>query len=119
MSKKLAMDQLVGKRIVSADKWEDAHKSWALRTDAGNYTLQIEDDGYGGNDSHAWLSGVASLDTITGKTIARVEEESNGYGAEIKLHTEDGAVCVLKITHEQNGYYGFCYELVPKTEGNA
>jgi hypothetical protein len=110
MNKKLGFDELIGKRLLSPSAWENGDKSWLLHTDAGDYRLEIEDDGC--NDSNAFLSDVSGLDEVKGKIIARVEEDSDAYGAEVKLHTSAGKTCVINITHEQNGYYGFCYELI-------
>lgn len=52
------------------------------------------------------------LDAIAGKEIVAVNEESDSYAAEIKLRTADGSECVINITHDQNGYYGYSYELL-------
>ena len=112
MEKKLGFDELKGKRINAADKWEVGDKSWTLHSDGGIYELQIDDDGCGCNDSNAFLSGVRGLDAIAGREIVAVDEESDSYAAEIKLRTADGSECVINITHEQNGYYGFSYELL-------
>lgn len=112
MNKKLGFDELIGKRLLSAEAWESGDTSWLLHTDAGDYLLDIEDDGCGGNDSHAFLSGVSGLDAVKGEIIASVDEDSDAYGAEAKLHAGTGKTCIINITHEQNGYYGFAYELV-------
>jgi len=112
MNKKLGFDELIGKRLLSAEAWESGDKSWLMHTDAGDYRLEIEDEGCGGNDSHAYLSGVSGMDDVRGEVIASVEEESDGYGAEVRLRTVAGKTCFINITHEQNGYYGFAYELI-------
>lgn len=112
MENKLGFDELKGKRINAADKWDVGDKSWTLYSDGGNYELQIDDDDRGFNDSNAFLSGVRGLDAIVGREIVAVDEESDSYGAEIKLRTADGSECVINITHKQNGYYGFSYELL-------
>lgn len=113
--KQLGFDELIGKIINTADKWDVGDKSWVLHCDVGDYELEIDDDGYGGNDSNAFLSGVYGLDRIIGKEIIAASEDSDSYGAEIKLQTVDDSECIINITHEQNGYYGFCFELIPRS----
>lgn len=113
MYKKLSFDELKGKRILDAAHWTHGDKSWLLRTDAGDYELRIDDDGCGCNDSNAFLSGVSNLGALLGQEIVDVSEEADDYAAEIKLRATNGAECVINITHEQNGYYGYSYELVP------
>jgi len=121
MNKKPGFDGLIGKRLLSAEAWENGDKSWLLRTDAGDYRLEIDDDVCGCNDSNAFLSGVSGLDDVKGEVIVSVDEDSDAYGAEAKLHTAAGKTCVINITHEQNGYYGFAYELIlcPNTGGDT
>lgn len=116
MAKKLGFDELKGKRINTADKWDEGDKSWTLHTDNGDYELQIDDDGCGGNDSNAFLSDVCGLDAIAGKEIVAVDEESDSYGARIKLRTADSSECIINIVHDHNGYYGFSYELLHITQ---
>lgn len=112
MEKKLGFDELNGKRINAAGKWLEGGGSWMLYTNNGDYELRIYDDGSYGSDSHAFLSSVRGLDTITGKEIVVVDEESNRDEAEVKLRTADGSECIINITHSHNGYYGFSYELL-------
>lgn len=112
--KKLGFDELKDKRILSVDQWTRGDKSWTLHTDAGDYELFIDDDGCGGNDSNAFLSEVNGLDTMLNQEIVAVEENADSYGAEIKLNGANGAQCVINIIHEQNGYYGFSYELISR-----
>jgi hypothetical protein len=113
MGKKLDFTQLVGRRIMSADAWLNGASCWTIRTDGGDYRLVIEDDGCGGNDSHAYLSQVDGLPEIIGAVIDSVSEESDSCSAEIKLRAASGLSCIIGITHDHNGYYGFSYELVP------
>jgi hypothetical protein len=111
--KKLGFDELKGKRILSVNPWDVGDKFWTIQTDGGPYNLLIEDDGCGGNDSNAFLSHVSGMEAILGQPITEVSEESDGYGAVIELGIANGQKCVITIIHEQNGYYGFSYELQP------
>lgn len=82
-----------------------------METSIGNFHLSISDDGYGGNDSHAFLSEVIGLNTVLHSPIEKIEEDADKWGATIKLHDSHGNEAVVKIVHEQNGYYGFGYSL--------
>lgn len=110
--KKRSFDEVKGQTILSSNPYEGYY--WNFRTNCGDYTLQVDDEGYGCNDSHAYISAISGLEAIIDKEIVNVEESSNSDEAEIKLYTADGSVCVINIIHDHNGYYGFSYELVKK-----
>lgn len=111
--KSLGFDELIGKKILSFNEWSKGDGAWSFKTDSGDYTLKIDDEGYGCNDSHAFLESIVGLEGILNQTILKVDEVSHGgsSGETITLETAHGN-CVIEIIHEHNGYYGFSYELV-------
>ena len=102
--------QLIGKTIQSINNWDEGDKSFSFVADGESYNLNIDDDGCGCNDSNAFLESISGIENIIGKKIISVEEDSDSFGALIILKTESD-VCSIVITHEQNGYYGFAYDL--------
>jgi hypothetical protein len=110
--KKLGFDILKGATILSTGSWSKGDQEWLLVTSAGTYRLFIEDNGVGGNDSHAYLDSVNGLVNIIGQPIVEVTEESDSYGAVVTLTAANDANCTIVIVHDHNGYYGFSYELV-------
>lgn len=115
--KSLGFDELIGKKILSFEKWDNGDKSWGFKTDSGDYSLEIDDESYGGNASNAFLESIVGLERILNKTIEKVDEVSHGgrNGETVTLKTAN-ANCVIEIVHEHNGYYGFSYELIKKKE---
>ena len=82
-----------------------------IEADYGKFELIIEDEGDGGDDSHAFLESVDGINTILNQKIISVDESyDSSYGASIDIFTHNGRATIL-ITHEHNGYYGFSYEL--------
>ena len=112
MSKKGDFNQLIGQKIVAfgSPPTDDQCKNYYIGTDNFDYTLIIDDDHCGCNDSWAYLQ-TADLLQIANQEIIDIEEESDSYGAEIKIITKEN-FGTIRIVHEQNGYYGFCYDLV-------
>lgn len=108
--KKQGFDILKGQRIMSYEQWDNEAQYFNFQTENKNYCLNIEDDSYGCNDSHAYLSSINNIDNILNQEIIEVTEESDSYGAEITLRTRENA-CVIQIVHDHNGYYGFSYEV--------
>lgn len=113
--KSLGFDELIGKKILSFEKWDKGDKSWDFKTDSGDYDLEIYDESYECNDSHACLESIVGLEGILNQTILTVDEVSHGgrFGETITLKTAYDT-CVIEIVHEHNGYYGFSYELIKK-----
>lgn len=95
---------------MSYEQWDNEAQYFNFQTENHNYCLNIEDEGYCGNDSHAYLSSVDNIDAIINQEIIEVTEESNSYSAEITLRTRENT-CVIQIIHDHNGYYGFSYEI--------
>jgi len=113
--KLLGFDVLKGSVILSVGSHAQGDKTWIIHTNNGTYELWIDDDGCGGcNDSYAFLESVDGIENIIGKTITNVDDKSNSYSATIKLMSDE-AYCTIKIIHEQNGYYGFSYQLIKLT----
>ena len=112
MSKKGDFNQLIGQKIVAfgSAPIDNKTKDYYIGTDKFDYTLLIDDDNCGCNDSWAFLQS-ADLLAIANQEIIDIEEESNSYGATIKIFTKDNFGTLI-IIHEQNGYYGFSYDLV-------
>ncbi len=108
--KKLGFDILKGQKIISFENWSEGDKSWNFSTENHKYNLHIEDDGCGCNDSNAYINYIQDLDKILNQEIIEVDEGSDSYGANITLKTRENE-CFIVITHDQNGYYGFSYEL--------
>lgn len=108
--KKLGFDILKGQKIISYNKWENGDKSWDFETSERKYNLYIDDDGCGCNDSNAYIDDIQDLDSILNQEIIEIDEESDPYGARIKLKTQENE-CLIVINHDQNGYYGFSYQL--------
>ncbi len=109
--KKQGFDILKGQTIVSFHIWEQPnYKAASFKTTTHKYNLEITDEGAGGNDSDAYLESITGGESIIGQEIVEVTEESDNYGAIIKLIT-DNSKCVITIIHDHNGYYGFDYEV--------
>lgn len=120
MSKRGQFDQLIGQKIVAFDKppTDNQCKNYYIGTDKFDYNLIIDDDHCGCNDSWAYLKFVDLL-PIANQEIIKIEESSDANGAIIKIFTNEN-IASLIIQHDQNGYYGFCYDLIQykKDENN-
>lgn len=112
MSKRGDFNQLIGQKIVAfgSPPTDSETKDYYIGTDKYDYNLLIDDDNCGCNDSWAYLKSVDLL-PIANQEIIKIEENSNSYGAEIKIFTSNN-IGFLFIQHDQNGYYGFSYDLV-------
>ena len=107
--KKLGIDELIGYTIKSYTK------EGTIVTEEGEiFEIHLEDDGCGGNDSHAFFEKF-DLDNIIGEKILEIHEEggTNVDGAVFTLKTKM-AMGIIEIVHESNGYYGWGYEVVIK-----
>lgn len=111
--KKLEFEEIKGKTIVSADAWKRKDQSWRFKTNDGDYELYISDDGPQ-NDSFAYIESILGLESIIGKEIIEVQEESDSEHAIITLRAKRSKDCIININHQHNGYYGFSYELIPQ-----
>lgn len=111
MSYKLRdIDQLVGKTIASYTF--ETYLVTLTCADSSRYEITLQDDGEGGNDSHASFTG-CDLTPILNRPIVEAWAESPPYdGANLMLKTSESDGFIA-ITHESNGYYGFSYEVVP------
>lgn len=96
--------QLIGLTIVSYDD------GTFICAGDRRFEIDIEDDGCGGNDSHAFISG-SSVGALYGHVItaARTEDDSSD-GVCFVLEAGDLRGWV-QITHDHNGYYGFSYDI--------
>lgn len=107
--KKLDITVLIGKIIVAyieSDYSIDLHF-----IDGSTGAIAIEDDGFGGNDSHVSFGRIA-LDNILGKEITGADDgEYDSNGGVLVLKSDDCAGLV-EIFHEHNGYYGWAYGVV-------
>ena len=112
--KLLGFDVLKGSVILSVGSHAQGDKTWIIHTNNGTYELWIDDDSCGCNDSNAFLNSVDGIDNIIGKVITSVDDDSDSYSATIKLMADD-TCCTINIIHEQNGYYGFSYQLIKLT----
>lgn len=86
-------------------------KTCILTTNNGNYTILVDDDSCGGNDSYAWVDKV-KIDNIIGQKIIKAyHKDRDNCGVILIIETElqEG---FIEIIHEHNGYYGFSYEVV-------
>lgn len=112
MSKKGDFNQLIGQKIVAfgSPPTDRETKDYYIGTDKYDYNLLIDDDNCGCNDSWAYLKS-ADLLQIANQEIIDIEEESDSYGATVKIITKDNFGTLI-IVHDQNGYYGFSYDLV-------
>lgn len=108
--KKQDFNQLIGKKIIAIFEWISGDQSLVIVTDSGVFNLNIEDESWGCNDSHAYLHGIVGIESVLNQEITGVEERSESYGAEIKLIAATGT-CTIDIQHDHNGYYGFSYDL--------
>jgi len=118
MSKKGQFDQLIGQKIVAfgSPPTDNRFKNYYIGTDKFDYNLILDDDSDGGNDSWAFLQS-ADLISIANQEIIDIEEVSDSYGATIKIFTKDN-FGTITIVHEQNGYYGFSYDLIPSEKSD-
>lgn len=74
------------------------------------FEIQLEDDGCGGNDSHAYLDG-SDVGGLYGQIITEAyPEDSSSYGVRLVFKASDRRGWI-QITHDHNGYYGFSYEV--------
>lgn len=98
------IDQLIGETILS-------YSDGSITCASGRrFEIDIEDDGCGGNDSHAYLDG-SDVEGIYGKTItAAYPKDYSSYGVLLTFEAGDQRGWI-QITHEHNGYYGFSYDV--------
>ena len=108
--KTLSIDILIGQTIAS---FEEVHEQSLLLTlaDGKKWVVSIDDDGAGGNESHAFLNGVDLSRVVGHKITEAFERRMKQDGAElvIKAGKYEG---FIRIVHESNGYYGWSYEMV-------
>lgn len=107
------MDILQGLTLVSVEVPDGKHpKTLKLCTsNNGVYRIDVEDEGGSGNDSNAFFRGV-ELEKIVGNPITRAyHKDKSRDGVMLILETKD-ARGSMEIVHENNGYYGFSYEVV-------
>ncbi len=110
MTKKGDIDQLVGKTITSYTF--DKYLVTLICADGARYEIQLEDDGCGGNDSHAFFTG-CDITPLIGRSVTQAwAENATDYdGANLMLKTVD-TEGYIGIVHESNGYYSFGYEVI-------
>ncbi len=98
------LDQLIGETITS-------YRDGSFVCASGRrFELDIEDDGCGGNDSHAFVSGSDML-PILGRVITDAyPKDCSSYGANLMFEAA-GCNGVITIEHDHNGYYGFSWSL--------
>ncbi len=108
-NKMLDVDILKGETIT---KIEGEIKDSYLRLicKSGNvYDINIDDDSDGGNDSHAYISGI-DMDKVIGRKIVDARhEDKDSYGVTLKFMTKEMQLGTITIQHDHNGYYGFKY----------
>lgn len=110
-NKLLDIDVLNGETIVSI---EGQVKDSFLRLHCKSgkvYDINIEDDGDGGNDSHAFISDI-DMDKVIGRKIVDARhEDKDSYGVTLKFMTKEMQLGTITIQHDHNGYYGFSYHV--------
>ena len=81
-------------------------------TDAGTWEIYLEDDGAGGNDSHAFVESVGGWEELVGKKIASVDDpDDRDCGCTVTIKSDEGQTAEITFVHEHNGYYGYSYGL--------
>jgi len=104
--KKLEIDALIGYTVLSHDK-----DGTIITKEGKKFDVQLWDQNYGCNDSHAFFKEF-NLDDIIGEKILGINQgEADGDGAKFILKTKSGTG-IIEIIHESNGYYGWDYEVI-------
>jgi hypothetical protein len=109
MDRQLDIDILKGCII---DHYDVEEQSITVQTrNGGLYHIQLEDEGAGGNDSHAYFSEV-DLKPVIGKRITKAWHEDESRDG-VRLVLQAGvATAIVQVIHQNNGYYGFSYEVI-------
>lgn len=79
-------------------------------TDKNEITVEVYDDGCGGNDSHADFVNFDNLNAIIGEKIIFAESNINGDETYFTIKTET-KTATFQIFHEHNGYYGYSFSV--------
>jgi hypothetical protein len=106
--KKTECTALIGLTIQSVDFSKD-HLSMVL-SDGRNISVDLDDDGCGGNDSHAYFGKIDIEDIIGEKILSADEHDFDSCGGTIILKTARNTA-TIEIIHDHNGYYGFAYDI--------
>ena len=81
-------------------------------TDAGIWTVYLEDSSYGGNDSHAFIESTCGWEEFVGKKIASVDDPNDiDCGCTVTLKSQHGKTAEITFVHNHNGCYGYRYGL--------
>lgn len=103
------LTQLVGEVITS---YRDGRFTCAS---GRRFVLDIQDEGCGGNDSHAYLDDDDMYRVLGFPILAAYPTDASSWGVTLTFESQGGSIPVrgtVTITHEHNGYYGFSWELV-------
>lgn len=107
--KKHDIDILIGKTISRFDYSPDLVSFTC--TDETRYEVQLEDDGCGGNDSHAFFAGCDLIPILGEPIVDAWHDGESSYGVSLVLKTAK-TNGFFTIIHEHNGYYDFSYDVV-------
>lgn len=105
--KKTECTALIGLTIQSYTSENDLYM---VLSDGRKISVDLDDDGAGGNDSHAYFGKIDIDDIIGEKIISADEHNFDNCGGTIILKTTRNTG-TIEIVHDHNGYYGFAYDI--------
>jgi len=107
--KLLEFSILTGKTIASYTAEKDCVDFTTIDNEV--ISINLSDDGDGGNDSYAYFLNFEGMENILHKKIVKADDTPGHDEADFLIELEDGSKATFSTIHEHNGYYGYSYEI--------